>query len=240
MSGHSKWAKTHRKKEVADSKKGAIFTRLGNLITMAARQGGGDLESNFQLRLVVDKAKIANMPKDNIDRAVKRGAGTGDGGVFEEMTYEIIGPDGSGFIAEAITDNKNRTVSNLKASLNKSAGQLGGPNSVIWMFDRRGLIIINPGTTDPSELELTLIDAGAEDINREDHEWEVYTQPANLQKTEQNIKALGIEVKESNLTYVAKDELNITNPDLQEKIDRLYSVIEDQDDVSNVYTNATW
>lgn len=239
MSGHSKWAKTHRKKEVADSKKGAIFTKLGNLITIAAKQGGTDIDGNFQLRLEVDKAKAANMPKENIERAIKRGGGGTDGVNLEEVTYEIIGPSGTAFIAESITDNKNRTVSNLKSALNKNGVQLGGPNSALWMFERKGLIIITPsGSAD--ELELAIIDAGAQDIIQEDEEWEIYTQSEDLQKVEKVIKSLNIEVKESNLTYKAKDEINVTDPVLQEKVERIYSVIDDLEDINNVYTNANW
>ena len=144
MSGHSKWATTHRQKEVADAKKGAIFTKLANLITIASREAGGDTESNFKLRLAVDKARAANMPKDNVERAIKKGTGEGGGGTnFEQLTYEIFGPEGTAFIAEAITDNRNRTIGEVKAVVNKNGGQMAGPNSVAWMFTRRGFATID-------------------------------------------------------------------------------------------------
>ena len=131
MSGHSKWATTHRQKEAADAKKGAIFTKLANLITIAARESGGDTESNFKLRLAVDKARAANMPKDNVERAIKKGTGEGSGSSnFEQLTYEIFGPDGTAFIVEAVTDNRNRTIGEVKAVVNKNGGQMAGPNSV--------------------------------------------------------------------------------------------------------------
>jgi len=142
MSGHSKWAKVHRQKTITDAKKGAVFTKLGNLITVAAKEGGEDIETNFKLRLAVEKARQANMPKDNIDRAIKKGAGLSTGKTaLAEITYEAFGPSGSVFVIEAITDNKNRTVADLKAVLNKNGGQLGGPNSTLWQFERKGLIL---------------------------------------------------------------------------------------------------
>ena len=244
MSGHSKWATTHRQKEAADAKKGAIFTKLANLITMAAKQGGGDIESNFKLRLAVEKARSANMPKDNVDRAIKKGTGeSNDGKVFEEVTYEILGPEGSKFIAEAITDNKNRTVSDLKSLLNKNGAQLGGLNSVSWLFDRKGFIIIEKNQLtgkDPEEMELSIIDAGAEDIIQEDEFWDIRTTPESLGLVIKNLKALGLEPKESGLAYIAKEDLNLSDPEILARIEKIYNIIEDLDDINNVYTNVSW
>ncbi|NCN07792.1 YebC/PmpR family DNA-binding transcriptional regulator [Candidatus Falkowbacteria bacterium] len=244
MSGHSKWAKVHRQKSVADSKKGAVFTKLGNLITIAAKEGGGDTENNFKLRLAVEKARAANMPKDNIERAIKRGAGTGDGkNVLEEITYEVFGPNNSLFIIETITDNKNRTVSDLKTVLSKNNGQLGGPNSVIWQFERKGIILIDNSqifNINTEDLELNLIDAGAEDIKKSDDGLEIITASDKLQEVEKNIKKLNIEINESLLGFKPKDELNIIDQDAQDKIEKLYNTIDDLDDVNNIYTNANW
>ena len=243
MSGHSKWATTHRKKEATDAKKGAVFTKLANLISLAAK-GGGDLENNFQLRLAVEKARAANMPKNNIERAIKRGGHDLTGAnALEEVAYEIIGPAGSVFIAEAITDNKNRLVANLKAVLNKNNGQLGSPNSVLWLFNKKGMITINlepPNDKISDELELKIIDAGAEDIEKNEGEWEIYTQAENRQKVEQKLKPLGLNIKESGLTYMAKNDLKINNPEAREKIEKLYLALDELDDINNVYTNAHW
>ena len=243
MSGHSKWAKVHRKKGVADAKKGAIFTRLGNLITIAAKRGGSDLDSNFKLRLVVEKARTANMPKDNIERAIKRGAGEAGSGVsLEEATYEIFGPAGSTFIIEAITDNKNRTISDLKIALNKNGGRLGEPNSVMWMFDKRGIISIGGEELkkiNQDDLELKLIDLEIIDIIKNDTGWEIQTQPEDLQKVEQYLNDRKLPIKESTLTYLPKDELKITIAETLAKIENLFSALNEIDDINNVYTNVT-
>jgi YebC/PmpR family DNA-binding regulatory protein len=243
MSGHSKWAKTHRQKEATDAKRGAIFTKMGNLITIAAKEGGGgDLESNFKLRLAIEKAKSVNMPKDNIDRAVKRGTGEGgEGVILEEATYEAFGPASSTFIIETITDNKNRTISDVKIAVNKNGGQMGGANSVSWQFERKGLIIIDNEqikNKDADELELELIDAGAEDIFHEEEDVEIITVSDQLQVVSEKIKNLGLEIKESSLIYKAKEGLNIEDENIKEKIGKLYSAIDDVDDVTNIYTNA--
>ncbi|MFA5048041.1 MAG: YebC/PmpR family DNA-binding transcriptional regulator [Patescibacteria group bacterium] len=244
MSGHSKWATTHRQKEAADAKKGAAFTKLANLITLAAKQGGGDTESNFKLRLAVEKARAANMPKDNIDRAIKKGTGeAGDGKVFEEVTYEILGPEGSKFIAEAITDNKNRTVSDLKTTLNKNGAQLGSLNSVSWLFDRKGFIIIEKNQLagkNPDELELSIIDTGTEDIIQEADFWDIRTAPESLGLVIKNLKNLGLEPKESGLAYFAKEDLVVADSEILAKIERIYNLIEELDDINNVYTNVSW
>ncbi len=244
MSGHSKWAKVHRQKTVADAKRGAVFTKFGNLITLAAKEGGKDIENNFKLRLAVEKARAANMPKDNIDRAIKRGVGSGDGkNILEEITYEIFGPNSSIFILETITDNKNRTVSDLKTILGKNNGQLGAPNSVLWQFERRGIILIDKDqllNKNLDDLELALIDAGVEDIKKSDEGWEIITAHDKLQEVEKNIKNLNINIGESSLGFKSKDDLNISDQKTQEKIEKLYSALEDMDDVNNIYTNANW
>lgn len=244
MSGHSKWATTHRQKSAADAKKGAVFTKIANLITMAARQGGGDIDANFTLRLAVDKAKAANMPKDNVERAIKRGTGEGgEGKNFEEVTYEIFGPAGSVFIAEAITDNKNRTVSDLKALLNRNGGQLGALNSVSWMFERKGVIIIDSAALagkNQDELELSLIDAGADDITKEADAWEIQTAPDKLNTVIVALKNEGLEAKESGLQYLAKNEASISNPEDQARVENFYNLLDDLDDINAVYTNANW
>jgi len=239
MSGHSKWATSHRKKEIADSKRGAAFTKIANLISVAAREGGEDINANFKLRLAVDKARAANMPKDNIERAIKKGAGTGkEGNNFEEVTYEIVGPLGIGFIVEAVTDNKNRTVGELKAIINKNGGQLGSPNSVAWNFRRCGLIYITGNLSD--ETELQLIDLGAEDIEKSADGWQIITAPGDLMKIAEKIKDLGLNISEASLAYIPNEETAIEGRDNQEKIEKFYNLIDDLDDIANIYTNADW
>jgi len=239
MSGHSKWATTHRQKSAQDAKRGVAFTKIANLIIMAAREGGGDINSNFKLRLAVDKARDVNMPKDNIQRAIDRGAGTGkDGAIFEEVTYEIIGPNSIGFIAEAVTDNKNRTVADLKSILNKNGAQLGSSNSVSWNFDRRGVIILD-GTGLNDESELDIIDAGALDIIKDD-EWQVLTSAELLMSVTENLKKKNFNIKESSLAYLPKEEITITDSETQEKIEKFYNSIDNLDDITNIYTNANW
>lgn len=240
MSGHSKWATNFRQKSAQDAKRGAAFTKLANLITVAARESGGDPESNFKLRLAIDKARAANMPKDNIERAIKKGTGAGkDGAAFEEVTYEIIGPGGTGFIAESVTDNKNRTVADLKSVLNKNNAQLGSANSVAWNFNRVGLIVLENNKLD-DDSELAIIDAGADDIIKDDEVWQVTTSPEKLMALSEDLKKAGFTIKEASLSYLPKEETAITDPELQEKIEKLYNAIDDLDDISNVYTNANW
>ena len=244
MSGHSKWAKVHRQKTITDAKKGAVFTKLGNLITVAAKEGGEDIETNFKLRLAVEKARQANMPKDNIDRAIKKGAGLSTGKTaLAEITYEAFGPSGSVFVIEAITDNKNRTVADLKAVLIKNGGQLGGPNSTLWQFERKGLILIDKNqlkNKNTDDLELDLIEAGAENINQDENSWEITTAANHWPTMEKNIKQLNINIKESSLGYKPKDYLDIKEEETKEKIDKLYTALIDIDEINNIYTNANW
>src|SRR3954452_8691465 len=166
MSGHSKWATIKRKKGATDAKRGQLFTKLTREITVSASEGGGDADSNFRLRLAVQRARAENMPTDNIQRAIQRGAGSGEGGAnFEEVTYEGYGPHGVALLVQTLTDNRNRTVSEVRSIFTKSGGSLGEAGSVAWMFDPRGLILIETGPKDdPDEISLTAIDAGAEDV----------------------------------------------------------------------------
>jgi len=243
MSGHSKWATTQRQKSSVDAKRGIAFTKIANLITVAAREGGGDLNSNFKLRLAIDKAKEANMPKDNIERAIKRGTGEGSAGNnFEEVTYELMGPAGSAFLVEAVTDNRNRTVGEVKTVANKNGGQLAGPNSVAWMFDKYGYINIEEEEIkkiNPDDLELALIDAGALDINK-DGSWQIITKIDDLQTVLKKTKEFELDPKDFGLSYFPQNELKIESQEAKEKIERFYELLENIDDVSNVYTNAGW
>ncbi len=240
MSGHSKWATTHRQKSAQDAKRGATFTKIANLITLASKEAGGDPEINFKLRLAIDKAKAVNMPKDNIERAINRGTGNNkDGAIFEEITYEVIGPDATHFILEAVTDNKNRTVADLKSILNRNNAQLGATNSVAWNFKRCGLIILkNLNFND--ELELELIDLGVEDIGQEENLWQLITPPEKLMAITESLKNKNIEVEEAFLAYLPNEEKIIESEEEKEKISKFYDALENLDDISNIYTNAKW
>ncbi|MEI6288444.1 MAG: YebC/PmpR family DNA-binding transcriptional regulator [bacterium] len=244
MSGHSKWAKTHRQKQATDAKKGMAFTKIANLITIASREGGGDINANFKLRLLAEKARAANMPKENVERAIKRGTGEGaDGKVFEEVTYEIFGPSGTKFIVEALTDNKNRTVGEIKTILNKNGGQLGALNSVSWIFNRLGVSSLEADQLkdkNHDDLELVLIDAGAQDIEKNEDGWEIRTAPENLNQIVVALKSANLEPKESSIVYLPKEIMSVTDEDGQNQIDKFYNLLDDLDDVTNVYTNADW
>lgn len=240
MSGHSKWATTHRQKEVADAKRGAIFTRLANTITIAAKEGGGDLASNFKLRLAIDKAKEGNMPKDNIERAVKRGTGELGEGQIEEILYEGFGPAGTALLIETLTSNRNRTVANLKHTLTKYGGNLGGNGSVAWMFDRLGVIrILNSelGDQNLDELELKLIDLGVRDVAKEPEGLVIYTEPPDLPKIKNEIEKLKLKVENAETEYIPKNKININDKETKEKLANLLDELEENEDVNNYYFN---
>ncbi len=240
MSGHSKWSKIKHKKGAADAKKGAVFTKLGNAITLAAKQGGDDPETNFSLRLAMDKAKQANMPKDNIQRAIKRGTGDLDGGQLEEVVYEGFLPGGLDkipIIIQGLTDNKNRAASEIKHILEKNGGSLAGPNAVMWQFEHQGVITLKQKEIS-DELELSLIDAGAQDIEEIDEEIIIYTKPEDLQKVKESLEQKNIQIESADLEYVAKDKQKISD-EIGEKIEKTMEELDECDDVTNYFTNLT-
>jgi len=239
MSGHSKWATTHRAKEAADKKRASIFTKLARNIIVAAKEGK-DPDMNFKLRLAIDQARAANMPKDNIERAIARGAGELGGEQIEEVLYEAFGPEGIGMLIEGTTDNRNRTSSEVKAALNKFGGSLGSANSVKWMFEQRGVIRILEESymdKDLDEVQLELIDFGAEDVNQEQGGLTIYTTRQNLKAVEQKIKDAGYKLDYAGLEWIAKDSQNISD-ELKEKVNKIIEGLEDLDDVNCVYSNA--
>ncbi len=232
MSGHSKWATTKRAKAVTDSKRSSLFTKLSKNITVAARDGA-DPATNFKLRIAIDQARNFNMPKDNVERAINKASGPGTGAILESLLYEAYGPDGIAILIEVVTDNRNRTVSNLKHILNKYDGSLAGAGSVMWMFDTRGQIILE--TKDLSEAdELDVIEAGAIDIIRDD-QVKVITGINDLEKVKNIIQAKNIKISASELVYLAK---TLVEPKDSEKLLKLLDTIDDDDDVNNIYTNA--
>jgi YebC/PmpR family DNA-binding regulatory protein len=232
MSGHSKWATTKRQKEVTDSKRSGLFTKLAKVITIAARDGG-DPETNFKLRMAIDRAKKFSLPKENIDRAIKSGTGELKGEIIEEITYEAYGPEGIALIIETITDNKNRTVGEIKHALSKSDGNLGSSGSVLWLFERRG--VIYPAEKLNNEQELVAIDAGAQDIINADEESIIYTKDSELNEIKQKLEAAGLLIDDAKIEFVAKNKIAPTN---EEKIIKLLEALDELDDIQNVYTNA--
>ncbi len=236
MAGHSKWAQIKRQKAVADAKRGNLFTKLANAITVAAKQGGGDPDLNFKLRLAIERAKQANMPKDNIQRAIKRGTGEIGGGDLEEIVYEGFGPDNIGVMLEVVTNNKNRIVSELKHIFSKFGGNLASNGSVAWMFDKKGVIEVELKDPLSEETELDLIEAGAEDWEIDDGTMIVYTKPAELQSVSKNLNKLGLNIKSAELAYLPKETKTPTD---KEKWQKFINALEENDDISNIYTNAS-
>ncbi len=236
MSGHSKWSTIKRKKGAADAKRGQIFTKLAREITVAARTGLPDPDANVRLRLAVQKARAENMPKDNIDRAIQRAVGGSDGAQFDEVWYEGYGPAGVAVMILAMTDNRNRTVGEIRAALTRSNGTLGENGSVSWMFDQMGVIVINAGDQDPDEIALVAIDAGATDVSEEDGVVEVYTDPQELHRVQEELSGAGYEIESAELTMKPKTLMTPDNDEAVKAI-RLLEKLEDLDDVQTVYSN---
>lgn len=237
MSGHSKWASIKHKKGAADAKRGKIFSKLSKAITVAARESGTDPDMNFSLRLAIDKAKAANMPKDNIERAIQKAAGGGEGGDLSTAVYEGMGPGGAALVIEALTDNPNRTITNLKTIFNKRGGNIDA--KIMWMFDRKGVVHVEDasGVEDKDAFELALIDAGAEGISRSGSRMSVVCEVPDLQKVSEAMKAAELAIESAGLEYVAKDEVQLSAED-EVKLEGFIEALEDDDDVEAVYTNA--
>lgn len=238
MSGHSKWSSIKRQKGVTDAKRGTLFTKLGNAITLAARGSGGDSDMNFKLRLTIERAKQANMPKDNIERAIKRGTGEGSEERIEEVVYEGFGPDGVAILIESLTDNKNRTTPAIRGILSKRNGRLGENGSVSWMFERKGVILVQPPQgSQKEEAELELIDLGAEDIKEEPEGFSIYTAPENLETVKKTLEEKNYSVEYASVDPVAKNVLSDSDISNPEKISSLLEELENNEEVTNVYSN---
>jgi YebC/PmpR family DNA-binding regulatory protein len=236
MSGHSKWSTIKRKKAANDAKRGKIFTRLGREITIAARHGG-DLDANFALRLAVDRAKDANMPKENIERAIRRGTGEDkEGAQIEEITYEAYAPNGIALLIEVVTDNRNRSLAELKAVLNKGGGNMAEPGSVGWQFDQMGYITLAAGQIDYDEVFMVAAEAGADDVTDGKDLIEVYTPREALQAVEEALRDAGMAIDDARLDWVPKNEIEL-DPDSATKVMNLIEQIEELDDTQTVYSN---
>ncbi|MFC1645543.1 YebC/PmpR family DNA-binding transcriptional regulator [Patescibacteria group bacterium] len=237
MSGHSKWANIKHRKGAQDAKRANIFTKIARLITVAAREGGSDLETNFKLKMAVDKARGVNMPKDNIERAIKSGTGDSkDGVVIEEMEYEAYGPGNVAMIIQVATDNKNRTVADLKHLLNKSGGKMVPNGSVGFLFKKSGVITTPVEGKDLDDLELQVIDAGAEDVEIGDDMLVVYTRADELQKTRENLENMGVNIESAELAYVPTQIAKISEKE-QESYEKLRDILEENDDIQEIYDN---
>ncbi|MBN1667458.1 MAG: YebC/PmpR family DNA-binding transcriptional regulator [Anaerolineales bacterium] len=237
MSGHSKWSTIKRKKGAADAKRGAVFTRIAKELAIAAREGGGDENANFRLRLAVDKAKAANMPKDNIERAIKRGTGEGkDGNLLEEVIYEGYGPHGVALMIEVVTDNRNRTVADVRHILNRFGGSMGEAGSVAWQFTRACFFEFPLAGRDQDELFMLAVEGGADDVSFDDGEVEI-TGPVEAFKTiSDQLRAAGIRPEEAGLRMVPNQELELSVEETL-KVMRVIDGLEELDDVQDVYSN---
>ncbi|HEX7118046.1 MAG TPA: YebC/PmpR family DNA-binding transcriptional regulator [Longimicrobiales bacterium] len=237
MAGHSKWAQIKRKKAANDAKRGKMFTRLIREITVAAREGGGDANFNPRLRLAIETAKAANMPQDNIDRAVKRGTGELEGVDYEEIAYEGYAPGGVALYIETLTDNANRTVAEVRHALGKHGGSLGTSGSVAWQFNRKGQIYVDAARYDEESLMLAALEAGAEDMQREGESFVITTDVASFHAVQGALQAQGIAFEEAELAMVPQATVAVEG-DEAKRLLKLLDVLDDLDDVQKVYTNA--
>jgi len=237
MSGHSKWATTRRKKAVIDAKRGKMFTKLIKEITIAAREGGGDPEGNPRLRLAIDNAKAANMPQDNIERAVKKATGELEGHIYHELIYEGYGPNGIAILVEVATDNKNRTVAEVRHLFSKGGGSLGENGSVAWMFDRKGVILLPKKEHTEDEIMEIILEDGAEDLHVEDDYFGVQTPMEAFEPVRKALVSKDVEIENASLQWIAKNSVSVEGEDA-EKVMKLIESLEDSDDVQNVYSNA--
>lgn len=234
MSGHSKWATTKRQKAIVDAKRGAAFTKIGNQIAIAAR-GGTDPLTNSALAMVIEKAKQANMPKANIEKAIARVADK-SAAQLEEIIYEGYGPNGIGFVIEVATDNRNRTLPEVKTALTKNGGRFADSGSVLFQFKQKGVIICSPMNEDQM---LEILDAGALDIKDEgDNEFVIYTEPKDLALVKDKVEQLGVKIEQFELEYVADNLISINDEETTQKVLKIMNAIDDLDDVVNVFTNA--
>ena len=236
MSGHSKWHSIKHKKGAADAKRGKIFTKIIKELTVAARAGGGDPDRNPRLRTVVAEAKSVNMPADNIKRAVRRGTGEEPGVSYDEVTYEGYGPGGVALMVDVLTDNKNRTVSEVRHVLSKHGGNLGESNSVAWMFTKRGCIVVPKAAADEEALMSAAIDAGADDLGDDGSHWEVVSSPDAFDAVLDAVKGLGVEPASAEVAMMPQNYVKLEGKVAQQML-RLMEALEDNDDVRNVWSN---
>src|SRR6188474_650836 len=238
MSGHSKWSSIKHKKGAADKKRGQLFSKLSRALIVAAREGGPDPAANLALQNAIEKARSYSMPKDNIDRAIARGSGAdADADAFEQVIYEGYGPNGVAVIVEALTDNRNRTAADVRAAFSKFDGNLGGSGSVAWLFERRGVILVDADRFDEDDVTMAAAEGGAEDVERDGSSFRVTSAPEDLTSVREAIEAAGMEVDSAELTMVPKTTINLEDENAAKKTLRLIDTLEENDDVQEVYAN---
>jgi YebC/PmpR family DNA-binding regulatory protein len=237
MSGHSKWSSIKHKKGAADAKRGKLFSKLSRAIIVAAKEGGADPAGNLALQNAIEKARSYSMPKDNIERAIARGSGAdADAGSFEQIVYEGYGPNGIALLVEALTDNRNRTASEVRHLFSKHDGNLGATGAVAWLFERQGVILV-PGTVDEDELTLAAAEGGADDVALDGSSYQVTVAPENLSSVREAIEAAGLPVDSAELTMVPKTTVEVDEEAVARKVLRLVDALEENDDVQDVYAN---
>lgn len=238
MSGHSKWSTIKHGKAIVDARRAVVFTKLSKEIIIAARQGGGDPDMNFRLRIAVQKAKDSNMPAVNIERAIKRGDGTDGSTVqMEELTYEGYGPGGTAILLQALTDNKNRTVSEVRSTFTKVGGSMAEAGAVSWQFEQKGVVVVNADEDQADELTLVAIDAGADDIETVDTTLHAYSAPSNMEEIRRTLAETGAEIESSELAMVPKNTIELDEKTAMQAL-RLLDQLEELDDIQKVFSNA--
>ncbi|MBI4793357.1 MAG: YebC/PmpR family DNA-binding transcriptional regulator [Deltaproteobacteria bacterium] len=237
MSGHSKWANIKRRKGAVDAKRGKIFTRLIKEITVAARLGGGDQVGNPRLRSAIAAAKTVNMPKENIERAIKKGTGELEGTVYEEITYEGYGPGGVAILVDCMTDNKNRTVGEVRPAFSKNGGNLGESGCVSYMFDKKGVLLVDKKTIDEEKLMELALESGADDVVEEETEFQVTTAPEEFAAVRERLEAQGVVFLEASLSMVPQNVVEVADEGVAKRLLKLMESLEDCDDVQNVHAN---
>ena len=236
MSGHSKWHTIKHKKGAADAKRGKVFTRIIKELTVAARNGGGDPDTNPRLRTIIAEAKQVNMPADNIKRAIRRGTGEEEGVTYDEVTYEGYGPGGAAVIIEALTDNRNRTVGELRHMLTKWGGNLGESNSVAWMFDKKGVVTVSKSKSDEEKLMAVALDAGADDMKDEGETWEIVAPVDAYHAVVDAVKAAGVEPDSAAISMVPQNYIKLEGKQAQQML-KLMDALEEHDDTKNIWSN---
>ena len=238
MSGHSKWANIKHKKGKSDAQKAKVFTKIGRELQIAVKAGGPDPESNSKLKDVIAKAKAANMPNDNITRSIKRASGDGANDIMEEITYEGYGPSGVAIIVETVTDNRNRTAADIRHIFDKSGGNLGSTGCVYFMFDKKGLIIIeNDGEIEEEKLMMDALECGAEDFSADEDAFEITTDPTNFSEVRNALEEKGYSFLEAEVSMIPQNYVTLTDEKQREQIERLIDALEDNDDVMEVWHN---
>lgn len=237
MAGHSKWANIKHRKAAQDAKRGNLFQKLVKAVIIAAKEGGGDPSMNMRLKAAIDRAKAASVPNDNIIRGIKRGTGEIEGAQYEEITYEAYGPNGVAVLIEVLTDNRNRTASEMRALLTRNGGSLGESGSVAWMFERKGTIEVEGKDIDEEALMTVALEGGAEDLEQQDEGYTIYTEPSALNEVREALEQAGYAIGRAESEMVPNNTVEVSDPEKARKVLKLMDLLEEHDDAQNVYGN---